>query len=89
MRQIIVAARLEGWRVYHTFDSRHSEPGFPDLTMTKDGRLVFAELKVAGGRLSAEQKVWGGALQACFGCEYYAWYPSDWPLIVRVLKGLS
>ena len=30
---VIEYARLMGWLVYHTHDSRHSEKGFPDLVL--------------------------------------------------------
>ncbi len=73
---IVKTARLLGWRVYHTFDSRRSEPGFPDLTMVKDGRLIFAELKSAKGRATEEQLAWLDALGAC--AETYLFYPRDW-----------
>ena len=43
--RLIEAARLCGWRVYHTFDSRRSQPGFPDLVMVRDGELLALELK--------------------------------------------
>jgi hypothetical protein len=36
---------LLGWRVYHTWDSRKSEPDFPDLVLVRD-RVMFAELQV-------------------------------------------
>src|SRR5262245_16025821 len=64
---VIRAARTLGWLVYHTFDSRRSEPGFPDLVMVRDGRLLFVELKgerltpkgkVTVGRPSREQQTW-------------------------------
>ena len=39
-------AQTLGWMVYHTHDSRRSEPGFPDLVLARD-RIVaaYAELK--------------------------------------------
>lgn len=33
---VMELARLLGWRVYHTWDSRKSEPGFPDLVLVRD-----------------------------------------------------
>ena len=39
---ILDVARLLGWRVYHTFDSRKSEAGFPDLVLVRD-RVIYAE----------------------------------------------
>ena len=47
---VIDYARLRGYLVYHTHDSRRSEPGFPDLICLRAGRLVVMELKSAGGR---------------------------------------
>ncbi len=31
MDQVIDLAHLYGWMVYHTYDSRRSAPGYPDL----------------------------------------------------------
>ena len=77
---IVELARLTGWLVYHTHDSRKSEPGFPDLCMVRkrDGRLIFAELKSAKAKLSDEQIDWGNALMQDVYREYYVWRPSDW-----------
>ena len=61
--QVLDLARLFGWRAYHTFDSRRSAAGFPDLVMVRDGRLIFAELKATAGRISADQFAWMQALQ--------------------------
>ena len=47
---IVQMARVLGWLVYHTFDSRRSAAGFPDLVMVRNGRLIFAELKSATGK---------------------------------------
>lgn len=72
-RWVIQAARAAGWRVYHTFDSRRSAFGFPDLVIVWDGpverrpqrSLIFAELKVQDprkGALTEYQAEWGAAL---------------------------
>lgn len=82
------AARAAGWMVYHTYNSRRSEPGFPDLTMVhpRDGRLVFAELKTMKGELSEAQKAWTSALEWA-GQEVYVWKPGNWSEIEAVLTG--
>lgn len=46
LQQVIDYARATGWLASHSFDSRHSESGLPDLTMVRAPRLVYAELKV-------------------------------------------
>lgn len=43
--KLLLGARFLGWRDYHTHDSRRSKAGFPDLTLTRGVRLIFAELK--------------------------------------------
>lgn len=63
--EVVKIAESLGWYVYHPYDSRRSEPGYPDLTMAHpSGRLIFAELKTEAGRLSGPQKAWGDVLQA-------------------------
>jgi hypothetical protein len=56
--QVIAMARELGFFVYHTHDSRRSEPGFPDLVLAHGarGRLLFRELKTQTGRLSDAQR---------------------------------
>jgi len=85
--QVVQLARLLGWLVYHTHDSRRSAAGFPDLALCHPrlGRLVLAELKVRGRRPSAEQGRWLAALRAA-GATAYLWTPADWPAIERVLR---
>lgn len=78
---VVELARLLGWLVYHPYDSRRSQPGFPDLTMVKGRRLVFAELKTGTGKLRPEQIVWLDALRRVEvrgGCEVYLWRPGQW-----------
>lgn len=69
-------ATLLGWTAYHTHDSRHSAPGFPDLVLVRPPRIVFAELKTATGKLSEAQVHWIALLGAC-GAEVYLWRPDD------------
>ena len=82
--RVIYEAELTGWRVYHTYSSRRSEPGFPDMTMVRGDRLIFAELKSARGNLSRKQREWLDALRAT-AAEVYLWYPRDTDQILEVL----
>lgn len=92
MAQVLELAKLQGWLVYHTHDSRRSEPGFPDLVLVRDGRLVFAELKAEKGRVSPVQQKWLNELvQATLTAKtatpaVYVWRPSDWDSIVQTLR---
>jgi hypothetical protein len=72
-------ARWRRWLIYHTYRSTRSNPGFPDLVLVRGDRLVFAELKSAGGKLSAAQRGWREALLALDGIvEYHLWTPKEW-----------
>ena len=83
--QVIRYAELMGWRAYHTYDSRRSAAGFPDLVLVKRPRIVFAELKSGRGRVSPSQAAWLAELRACRQ-EVFCWRPSDWEEIERVLR---
>lgn len=82
--QVVTLARILGWLVYHPYDSRRSEPGFPDLTMVRAGRLIFAELKSETGKVTLAQKDWANEL-ALSDAEYYLWRPADWNMLKRIL----
>lgn len=85
-------ALLHGWLCYHTFDSRKSSPGFPDLCLVKRFGLlslaIFAEIKTEKGSLRPEQEDWINALSGIPGAISVVWRPSHWDEIVQVLSGL-
>jgi hypothetical protein len=64
--------------VYHTHNSRRSEPGFPDLTVVGAHGVLFRELKSERGRVTADQRRWLDALAAA-GADVVVWRPCDWP----------
>mgnify|MGYP000998023045 CR=1 FL=1 len=84
MAEVVKLAKREGWRVYHTHDSRKSEAGFPDLVLVRE-RIIYAELKTATGRLTAAQSNWLEAIRDT-GTSAFEWRPKDWPEIVAVLS---
>lgn len=76
--RVIRAARLTGWRTYHTHDSRRSDAGFPDLVLVHAGqrRIMYRELKSARGRVRPEQREWLELLTAA-GADAGIWRPAD------------
>lgn len=86
LAQVRALAQIRGWREYHTYDSRHSTAGFPDLCMVREGRLIFAELKTEKRAVTKEQLRWLDDLDDVECCEVYVWRPSDWDDIVEILK---
>ena len=81
--QVLELARLSGWRCYHTFDSRRSAAGFPDLCLVRRPLVLFIELKSETGRLRPEQAAWLAVLRGCEGVEVRLWRPGDWSEIER------
>lgn len=82
---IIQLATLAGWLCHHEYDSRRSTPGYPDLTLTRNGRLLICELKTERGRVRPEQRAWLAALAQCPGVEVALLRPHDWPTIEAAL----
>lgn len=102
---VIEMARILGFLVHHNQDSRRSEPGIPDLlivSLTGRPRLIFAELKATGGKLTngryapksgrwlRGQRGWLSALERCVSefspVEVYLWFPQDMDTIERILR---
>ena len=78
-KMIVDLARLSGWLCFHIYDSRKSMgAGFPDLVLvhTRTGRVIFAEIKSASGRISPAQHVWLRLLS--LQSEVYTWTPAQW-----------
>jgi hypothetical protein len=76
-REIVHMAHLLGWRTYHTLNSRGAAAGFPDLTMVRGTRLVFAELKKEKGKATDAQQAWLDDLARVETVEARLWRPSD------------
>ena len=88
-REVLELARTAGWRVYHTANSRRSQPGFPDLVLVKPPMVLLVELKTEKGRLKAAQQEWIEALMRCTEVEAHVWRPQHWHLLEQVLTGVS
>lgn len=99
--KVVQYATEHGWddpKPYHTYDSASSEPGFPDLVMTRirDGliRLEVVELKIEGKKPTKDQEKWlarfrsvrDAARAAGYdGIGVWVWWPDDWQTIERIL----
>jgi hypothetical protein len=93
---VVATAQGLGWRVCHFRPALHrsgrwctpvqGDVGFPDLTLVKNGRVLFVELKGKEGRLSPDQREWLSALGRVPGVTACVLRPSDWALLVRLLK---
>ena len=84
--QVIELARWLNYEfIYHTFDSRHSPAGFPDLIILRDQIMIVAELKSEDGELTAEQYFWLlGFIEITPAV--YLWKPSDFDSVKEVLE---
>lgn len=86
LRQRIVAlAHFHGWRVFSLPIASPRRPvkdavGYPDLTLARDHRVIWIELKTETGVLSGAQMAWMQELPAM-----YVVRPSDLPTIADVL----
>ena len=90
MANVKQLARFFGWRVFHNFDARRSDPGFPDLICVRDGHLLFMELKTEKGKATPEQDAWlrelrNVAIFAGQGVRAGLFRPSDMPRIREML----
>ena len=77
--QVVKLARLLGWKVYHTHDSRRSQEGFPDLILIRETRLIVAELKTLDNTTTSEQRAWLSAFIGISHPEVALWRPDAPP----------
>ena len=71
------ACRWHRLLVYHPYDSRRSEAGYPDLTIVGKS-VLFREVKSATGRVTTAQDTWLRRLAAA-SADAAVWRPADWP----------
>lgn len=79
-QQVVELATLYGWLHYHAYDSRRSDPGWPDLVLVRPPKLLVVELKTDTGRLTRSQTEWLALLDAC-GVETAVWRPRDFDAV--------
>ncbi|QWY84262.1 nuclease [Arthrobacter phage Zaheer] len=92
-QQVIELAKLNGYTlIYHTHDSRRSQPGFPDLVLVNENRrrALFRELKTSTGRLTEKQHDWLIGMKIA-GLDADIWRPEDLAsgLITRQLRSVA
>lgn len=72
---VLKRAYAQGWLVYHVPQSTMHNGGgrgYPDLTLARDGEVLWIELKQESGKLTSDQAAWMLALPA-----YHVVRPSD------------
>ena len=75
---------------YHTWDSRRSPSGFPDIVAVhhEPGHPLLAiECKTDTGQVTAAQAAWLTALAGCTGVVSAVWRPSALEAICATLRG--
>lgn len=71
---VLNIAREKGWMAYHAIQAKvrnAGDHGYPDLTLARDGEVVWIELKRQDGKLTYEQVVWSMALPSNNGAMHY------------------
>jgi hypothetical protein len=73
---VLGMAYRQGWAVYHVPQATMHNgggKGYPDLTLARDGEVLWLELKQEKGVLSKDQAMWISILPAS-----HVIRPSDW-----------
>ena len=84
--KVVALAKACGWLVYHTFDARRSEPGFPDLILIRGEYMLAVELKTAAGKVTEAQQKWITAFARVGDVDARVWRPNDWPEIESMVR---
>ena len=56
--QIRKLAEMQGWLYYHTYRSKRSPAGFPDVFLVRGQVAIAAELKVGRDVTTSDQRAW-------------------------------
>ena len=87
MQAVVQLARQQQYLVYHTWSSKRSPEGFPDLICARAGSPLLAiETKTDVGQVTAAQASWLAALGQCTGVAAEVWRPADLQTIVERLR---
>jgi hypothetical protein len=85
--QLVQAARLLGYSVYHTTFSIGSDRGFPDLILVGHNRLIVLEVKSEKGKVRCGQQEWIEAFASVPGVVARVVRPSDLDEVLAILNG--
>jgi hypothetical protein len=77
MQAILDCARLLGWKCIHHYDSRRTEPGWPDIVCVRGDRILAMECKTERGKATKAQLDWLLALNEA-GVVSLIVRPDDW-----------
>jgi hypothetical protein len=86
---VVRLLKQHGYMTYHTFDSRRSPSGYPDIFACHQdpGHLALAlELKTATGHVTLPQQAWLDALAQCTGVHAAVVRPADLAALVALLR---
>lgn len=84
-QDIQTLAKLRHWLWYHTYDSRRSTPGFPDLVLIKAPRMLLIECKTETGTVTTDQHEWLDQASRCTQISAEVWRPRHWDHIDATL----
>lgn len=85
-QQVVDLFTAHGWRHYHTYDSRRSVAGFPDLVFAHKTRgVIFAELKSDTGRVAVAQQEWHDLLNSVSAVAFI-WRPADFNAVEQIAR---
>lgn len=88
-RAVVDLALRLGWRVHETPQAKPRRPvkgqssGYPDLTLARNGKVLWLELKQETGRTFVEQAQWGAHLPPD---RWYVIRPSDLQWVTEILQ---
>lgn len=83
-----------GYRCYHTYISKGSDPGFPDEIFLREfptPQMIVVECKRVGKYPTPVQCEWIDLFRAVAGVAHgsvavYVWTPADWDEIYNILR---